>query len=429
MILLLCPFNAFADIQTIAEIQGEKQISAFNNREVTVRGIVTARVRNGFFVQTPDDQIDDNPKTSEAIFVFTGKEPNEAATVGNLVEVTGLVSEFVPKAEPVTFPLTEIRAAKSSDEIKIVSKNNQLPKPFVLTAVDFTGANANAKHEALERYEAMRVKATALTTVAPTGGRVDEKNATATSDGVFYAVLTGTPRPFRKPGAEFFETADLDLPLSVPVFDGNPQLLRVDSDAQLGAAALDVAANATIKNLVGVLDYSYRTWTILPDPNGSPVILNNAKATAVVAAKPSEFTIASFNLERFFDDADDPTVDEPVLTKNAWNNRLQKASLVIHEYLKTPDVLALVEVENLPTLQKLANKINSDAAANGKNDFRYAAFLLEGNDDNGIDTGFLINTRRVQVWKVEQIGKSEFYKRQSDDRKVPLFDRPPSTLR
>ena len=42
-----------------------------------------------------------------------------------------------------------------------------------------------------------------------------------------------------------------------------------------------------------------------------------------------------------------------------------EASLAIRNVLRYPDVLGVEEMENLPTLQALANKVNSDAATAG----------------------------------------------------------------
>lgn len=418
-LFLSLSFAAFAKPRPISEIQGEKQISPLEGRDVAVQGIVTARVRNGFYIQTPDGQDDKNAKTSEGVLIFTGKEPSSDATIGNLVEVSGTVVEFRPKSEPVTLPITEISIPRGTDGMKVISKNNELPKLVVLTAIDL---DARGQLDALERFEGMRVKITSLTVTAPTGGRTDEKTAASQSDGTFSGVLTGTARPFREPGIEPFESIAMKTPKTIPVFDGNPELLRVDSDAQLGASAIEVTSGATIKNLVGVLDYQYRSWTLFPDAAASPVVSGNAAAKAVVAAKAGEFTVASANLERFFDDADEPATDEPILTKEAFQNRMKKTSIFVRDYLKTPDVLAVVEMENLSTLKRLAEKINQDA----KNPrVKYEAFIEEGNDVGGIDSGFLVNAARVSVVKTEQFYKTDVYKRPSDDKKVPVFDRPP----
>jgi uncharacterized protein len=48
----------------------------------------------------------------------------------------------------------------------------------------------------------MRVSVASLTVVGPTLGNINEANATATSTGVFYGVVTGQPRPFREAGIQ-----------------------------------------------------------------------------------------------------------------------------------------------------------------------------------------------------------------------------------
>ena len=66
---------------------------------------------NGFFIQEPDASVDADPATSEGIFVFTRAAPPAAAAVGNLVQVTGTVAEFVPAADPLQPPMTELDLA------------------------------------------------------------------------------------------------------------------------------------------------------------------------------------------------------------------------------------------------------------------------------------------------------------------------------
>ncbi|HNU06504.1 MAG TPA: hypothetical protein PKO33_01980, partial [Pyrinomonadaceae bacterium] len=74
----------------INEIQGDKDISPYVREIVRVTGIVTARTRAGFFIQNPDDKVDDNPKTSEAIYVFTKTEPGGEATTSDRARVPSL---------------------------------------------------------------------------------------------------------------------------------------------------------------------------------------------------------------------------------------------------------------------------------------------------------------------------------------------------
>jgi hypothetical protein len=66
----------------------------------------------------------------------------------------------------------------------------------------------------------------------------------------------------------------------------------------------------------------------LPSTSALPVVSNNnITFTAVPQQTNDELTVASFNLERFFDNVNDPLIGEPILTAAAYANRLNKASL------------------------------------------------------------------------------------------------------
>jgi len=418
--------------RTISEVQGEKNASPFVGQSVRLTGIVTARLKGGFFLQSPDDKTDNNPATSEGIFVYTKSEPGGDATIGNLVSVTGTVVEFRPKAEPASLPITELSMMKDKDVIKVISKGNALPKPATLTAADF----ASNKIDQLEKYEGMRVAVETLTVVAPTKGRVDNKTGTAVSDGIFYGVLKGIPRPFREPGMDIYdvgfasekerERIKKDFP-KMPVFDANPENLRVDSDEQLGAQTMNVTTNAEIKNLVGVLHYGYQKYTILPDADGKPVISNLIRSQPLPQPTDRQFSLAAMNLENFFDDEDDPKMKEVIVTTEAFQNRMKKISMAIRDYMRFPDVIGIVEAENLAALKKLADKINADAAAANQTNPKYEAYLIDGNDGRGIDVGFLVKSSRVKVIDVTQLSKDEKFKNPAG-KDENLHDRPPLVL-
>ncbi|MGI8639711.1 MAG: lamin tail domain-containing protein, partial [Pyrinomonadaceae bacterium] len=409
----------------ISVIQGSGSTSPFAGQVVTTSGIVTGLRSNGFFLQTPDANIDANSETSEGIFVFTSSAPPAAATIGNSVIVGGTVTEFIPSQDPFSPPVTEI----TLPTVTLTSTGNPLPAPIVLTAAETTNPSETANPlDTLEEYEEMRVSIASLTVVAPTGGFVNEPNATATSNGLFYGVVTGVPRPFREPGIALPDPVPAPMPANVPRFDTNPERLRVDSDAQPGATALNVTTGATVTNLVGVLDYGFRTYTILPDAATPPTVSGNVSATPVPNPLPTDLTVSGFNLERFFDTVNDPG-GEPVLTATAFNNRLNKASLAVRNVLKTPDVLGVIEFENLSTLQSLATKINNDAVAAAQPDPNYQAYLEEGNDVGGIDVGFLVKSARVTVVDVTQFGKTTTYTNPNNNTQELLNDRPPLRLR
>src|SRR6185369_3649699 len=133
----------------------------------------------------------------------------------------------------------------------------------------------------LEKYEGMRVHVDSLTTISPTQGTVNEPSATSTSNGTFYAVVTGVARPFRQPGVEVPDPLPAGSPCCVPRFDANPERLRVDSDGLVGGTQLDVTSGAIVTNLTGPLDYAFRTYTILPDVGSSPSVSGSISAIPV----------------------------------------------------------------------------------------------------------------------------------------------------
>jgi predicted extracellular nuclease len=418
----------------IGDLQGESNVSPYVRETARVMGIVTARIKNGFFIQVADSAADKNQATSDGIFVFTNTEPDEGATVGHMVSVTGTVTEFMPRNGQPSLSVTEISMTKGRDFIQVLSKGNPLPKPVVLTPSDFLSGMIDQ----LERYEGMRVQVLEMTAVSPTGGRVIG-TASSESNGVFFGVLTGTPRPFREPGLDLYDFLFLTdkekdamkktYPKLGP-FDSNPERIKVETAAQTGSLALDVSTFAELKNVTGVLHYGSRNYSILTDPDNKPPVAVVARIQPLPPPKPDQFLIAGMNLENFFDDVDDPAnaTDEVVPTE-ALEKRMKKISTAVRVYMQMPDVVGVVEAENLAVLKRLADKINADAVAGGKPDPKYEAHLLEGNDGRGIDNGFLVKSSRVKVVEVKQFGKDEKYKNPVKNEDAFLNDRPPLMLR
>jgi predicted extracellular nuclease len=406
------------------DVQSALDKSPLVGQIVAVRGIVTAkRFNNGFFVQAPDDvaALEANPMTSEGIFVFTSVAPS-AVNVGDDVIVTGTVAEFSPSADPNQPPVTEI----VTPTMAVQATGQTLPSAIALTAANL---DPNGGPLQLERYEGMRVAPGALSVIAPTSGSVNEPNGTGSNNGVFYAVFPGTPRPFREAGIDALDPPppcdeNAASVCTIPAFDGNPERLRIDSDGQVGVfPGVIVSTGASINIAAGVLDYAFRTWTVLPDLGALTVVSTGNAPSAVTAPAVIEYQVASMNLQRFFDTVNDPATDDPVLTATAYTNRLAKASLIIRQYLHTPDIIGVQEAENLTVLQDVAAKIDADAASAGQPLPGYQAHLLEGNDIGGIDVGILTRGN-VTVHAVEQWRPDETYINPRSGMPELLNDRP-----
>ena len=417
--------NDDVTIVQIHDIQGPGLTSPLNGAIVTTEGIVTAlKFNNGFFLQTADAVVDADPATSQGIFVFTSTAPPASAAVGNRVRVTGTVTEFTPATNLNQLPITEL----VSPTIVQLSSGNPLPAPVVLGTGE---ANADATPGTLERYEGMRVSVPEATVVEGSDGNITESTATSSSTGVFQVVLAGIARPFREPGIGVMDVFPVPAGKNPPFFDTNQERLMVRSRGQVGATAVALDAGATVTGMVGVLDYFGGTWALLPDA-GTVAVAGGKTPVALADPAPTDVTIGGFNLLRFFDEVNDSN-GAPTLTAAALDKRLTKTSLAICDYVKAPDILGVVEVENLRVLGLLADRINSTCARAPA----YVPYLVQGNDPGGINVGFLVSTRdaggtvpaaRVEVIEVAQYGKATLFNNPDGSTSL-LNDRPPLLLR
>jgi len=287
----------------IFEIQGSGLTSPLEGQNVlTEDNIVTALGTNGFFMQTPDARDDADPETSNGIFVFLSAAPSVA--VGDQVDVSGLVVEF--------FNLTEISTIP--DSVSIDGSGN--PLPAIVTLDENTPSpNQPQPDTELERYEGMIVFFDGV--------------ATAPSDRFGdVPVVANDERAFREPGIEF-----PGLP-GLPVWDGNPEVFEINPDG-LGLPDAEVFAGQTV-TAQGPLSFSFGDYQVLP----ASLTLGPAPSLprAVRASGFTEFTIATQNMFRFFDDEDDPAIGEPVTDPVEYANRLNKFSLLIREELGAPDI-------------------------------------------------------------------------------------------
>lgn len=409
--------------RALHEIQGAGAASPWAGRTVvTTTNVITALTTEGFFLQAPDAEVDGDANSSEGIFVSTPEAVPALAQVGHAVVVTAFVEEFRPASDPASPTRTQLIHPR----LELIATGRALPAVAVVTADDLSG---EVSLERLERFEGMRFTVEFLQVASATEGFIQEAGGVGISDGVFYGVPAGIARPMREPGIPLLDALPVEAPAGVARFDGNPERLRVDSNAQPGAPRIETVPGVVIRGLVGVLDFQRRAWTLLPDATSSPVFSGIPQPNPLEETSSNEVMVASLNLQRFFDTTEDPDVFDVVLTPTAFAGRLSKASLTILNVLRGPDILGVVEVENLPTLQAIADRVNADLAADGKSSPRYAAFLVEGNDVGGIDVGFLVNVARVEVVDVAQVGKDATYENPETGGPSTLNDRPPLVLR
>ena len=221
--------------------------------------------------------------------------------------------------------------------------------------------------------------------------------------------------------------------------------------------SLEISTGAMLPNVTGVLDFTFSADSFY-DP--SRLILDAAYNRAQVVAgmtvqavplpASTEFTVASFNIERFYNtsSADDLYyVPAGVLGYNgstgtgivstgqtfisaatdvtaaAYARRLVKASLAIRTVLNSPDVVTIEEVENQSVANDIATQINSDAGVSNL----YTAYSTDNSayytqDGTGISVGFLVKNT-VDKLGVTQFGAGETFTPSSGNL-TTLNDRP-----
>ncbi|MBS0569019.1 MAG: hypothetical protein JSS28_00270 [Proteobacteria bacterium] len=408
----------------IGAIQGTGDASPYAGQTVTTTGnVVTVVSGNNFYMQDPVG--DGNPDTSDAIYVFRGSSTTPAVAVGDIVDVTGKISEFNGTTEfgsPVTVTLNS-----SGGSVTPVLLNSSMPSSNPALPV-CTGSlpAGNVAEGNWECLESMLVSFDGVVVGATGGGSAADGTHPGTP-GSFYATVGGVARPFREPGIAYPGVA------GYPVWDGDPEIMEIYFGKGFnGTSAAPYNAGQTFAMTAVVADFSggYELYPTVFTPGSTPITVQPVADSAT-----GTLTIASQNMLHFYDDVDDPGTGDNCTTPGTkdvcpttaqFDIRLSKLSLQVRTVLKAPAVVGVQEVENINALQKLANQIHVDDSS-----LTYAPYLIEGNDVGGIDVGFLVRSY-VTVNAVTQIGKDT----QTDDgcggspapASCILNDRPPLLL-
>ncbi|CAN5709428.1 hypothetical protein BH20ACT23_BH20ACT23_27230 [soil metagenome] len=383
-------------VTKIHDIQGPGATTPLANQIVTIEGVVVGHddedgfnfERNfpedrGIFVQEEEADQDTNPNTSEGIFV--GFVDNVLDyPLGSVVSVEGQAKE--------KFGLTMI-AETIGQEPEIIG-TAPLPEP-----VSIDPALAEAQTESNKAYyESLE------------GMRVRFAEGTANSGGTNkFGELFLTPgaerdRVFRVESEPALLATDADAGA------GDPQNPYKDEDGSFTTVEADLFD--TVQNVVGPLAFSFNHFKIMVQADVMPTVLGGPTAypfTGVSEAEDHELRVAAFNVENFFGVGE--ISDRTPVTPEEYQDKRDSIVDAIDRLLKRPDILAVQEVSTVEILQDVADELGG-----------YTAYLEPGNDERGIDVGFLISDR-VDVNGVTQVGKNA--PGSCSDIPGLLFDRPP----
>jgi predicted extracellular nuclease len=414
----------------IYDIQGDGAHSPFLNSTVTTSGEVTAIGGGGFYIQ--DAQGDGNPNTSDAVYVYTGDNNPKGLAVGSTVTVSGKLDEFFGMTEFTGSPTITFKPGKPT--IQPFTLNADVPSDDP-TQPYCHGSLTPADGVALGNFrclQSMLVRVVDGTVSAP------NFNSFSAPLSEFYAYTAGHARPFRGPGLIYgTQIANPPAGYAPQIWNGTPQVFGVDTGKLMSPLAMNAGMHF---DATGIMGFDFGIGLLWPS---SFAITNPGPAypITVPAKRPAtNLTIGSQNMLRFFNDvADSGSIDTCANTNPGSSDvcptaaqfavRLSKAARQIHDVLRSPMVLAVEEMENLPALTSVAGAYGSYAASTPDNPLHsYTPHLIEGNDIGGIDIGFLVRDD-ITVNAVTQLGKNT----QTIDgcgavTPCPLNDRPPLLL-
>ncbi|MFF3905484.1 endonuclease/exonuclease/phosphatase family protein [Streptomyces sp. NPDC001848] len=378
---------AHADTVRIHDIQGTTRISPLVGQNVTdVAGIVTG-VRTygssrGFWMQDPTP--DDDPATSEGVFVFTSSTPKVA--VGDAVTVTGTVSEYVPggtssgnqSVTEITKPTVTVRSSGNAVPAPVVIDEDSVPDRYTPAGDPAANGSINGltlqpSAYALDHYESLEGMNVQV---------ADARVVTATDP---YSELWVTVKPHehatRRGGTVYGSYESQDT--------GRLQIQSLGSTADFPRANVgDTLAGTT----TGPLDYNqFGGYTLVAGQLGT-LRSGGLQRETTRKQERGELAVATYNVENL-----DPS-----------DTTFAAHAAAIVDNLQSPDIVSLEEIQDdngakddgtVGASQTVNKLIDAIVAAGGpKYDWRS---IDPVNDQDGGEPGG--NIRQVFLFNPERI--------------------------
>ena len=366
----LSPLTFIGDSVPIYAIQGPGFASPYKLDFVDTDGVVTGIFPGleGFWMQGLEP--DGDPATSEGLFVFTSDHPVEVQ-VGDQVEVRGRVRERSNQ--------TELHVA-TPENVVVIATGLEMPD---LVELD-PPLEAEASIAYYEPLEGMLVSVTdPAVAVAPTS-KYGEYVLVRAERGV-KRVLRGQETGLFiivDDGAATWHDDRTTLPYIIRTGDG-------------------------VGHLLGPLAFTFGNYKIEPLGLPATIPVVEGPVPQLEPPGPDEFSVATFNVENFFDNKDPHRPSDPPRPTRSEYERKRDQIVETIVALGVPTVVGMQEVENVGVLEDVAAQPTLAG-------YNYQAALIEGPSSRDIDVGFLVRGDRATIVGIGQYQAPE-----------GLFSRPP----
>ncbi|MDK1288030.1 ExeM/NucH family extracellular endonuclease [Pseudoalteromonas umbrosa] len=358
----------------ISAIQGEGAQSPLVGEQVEIQGVVTASlVRDdqikGFFIQEETLDQDDNPLTSEGIFV---SHQDLSIAEGQVLKLAGTVRESYGQTQisSVTSLVTCGTDAVSSTDITIPTELG------------------------LEAYEGMFVNITNELVVNDTYGLKRYGEVKLGSERLFQGTQVA------QPGEAANEVERLNATKEITLDDGssqqNPEVIPYPSPELDAYNTLRLGDK--VSSVEGVIGYGFSQYRIHPTvtPNFTS---HNPRTDAPLIEKQGNLRLASMNVLNFFNgDGLGGGFPTERGADSVEEFERQKAKLVSAIIKLDADVIGLLELENdgfgeSSAIAELANVLTN---ADSNNTYGYVNFGTDNVGTDAIMSGIIYRTNKVK---------------------------------
>ena len=277
------PVSAF-----IHEVQGAGSSSPIAGIAAEIQGVVVGDFQSGgfrgFHVQEEDSDADDDPATSEGVFVFYPFWVGDVeVALGDVVTVVGQASE--------RFGLTQISADSVVVDLAFDSEHPELSPEVTPAELSLPLGGFN-----LETVEGMSVHLGQSLVIAGYFNYDRFGEMVLTTERAFTPTATYNPGTVEAPVAAALNadsriTLDDGQTAQNPFFSRHPNGLEFTSTNYF-------RGGDTLTDVVGVLDYSFGNYKIQPTGPATYTVENPRPAAP--ASVGGNLTVATFNVLNYF---------------------------------------------------------------------------------------------------------------------------------
>ncbi|RYU12450.1 ExeM/NucH family extracellular endonuclease [Nocardioides iriomotensis] len=310
----------------------------------TVEGVVTAAMLGGYFVQEEPSDVDADPQTSEGIFVF---QSGAAPAVGNVVRVTGTVTEFDGKTQ-----LGSVSARLDCGASTATVTPVAVTFPLASTNLEHLEGMRVALPEKLvisEYFNYDRFGEVVLAEPRPGEDRLMTPTAVADPGPAAQALLADNERR-----QIIVDDLNRSQNPSVIPHPGNGRPFALDNRFRGGD---------TITGLEGIVDDAFGAYRVQPTVYGGYASVNQRPE-----ARPNvggDVQVASFNVLNYFLTIDrggsanfvcGPDQDQECRGADDENERKRQRDKIVAAIAGLDaDVVGLMEMENTPGVEPAAD--------------------------------------------------------------------------